>query len=179
MKIDSPQFFEEQQKDTLGVPSDSPVRTTWAWLLATAFNVGYIRPGSGTWASAVTLAVWWAIGLAVPADFRLALTLVLSFLILWVGTLSASIVERQSGIKDPGYIVIDEVAGQMIAMIACPLKWKYLIVSFILFRGFDILKPPPLRALEKLPRGHGIMLDDVGAGIYALIFLNLAIRLGL
>jgi len=72
--------------------------------------------------------------------------------------------------------VIDEVAGQLIAMIAIPAVWNYLLVSLILFRVFDITKPPPLRWLERLPDGAGIMLDDVGAGIYALILMQVMVH---
>ena len=72
----------------------------------------------------------------------------------------------------PDAINVDEVAGQMIPLIIAPLRWKYLLASLILFRCFDILKPPPLRALEKLPEGTGIVLDDVGAGLYALLVLT-------
>jgi phosphatidylglycerophosphatase A len=81
-------------------------------------------------------------------------------------------VARESGRKDPGFVVIDEVAGQMIALIAAPLDWKYLLASFILFRSFDIVKPFPLRRLERLPEGTGIMMDDVGAGLYALVLVQ-------
>ena len=59
----------------------------------------------------------------------------------------------------------------MIALIFVPAEWKYLLVSLILFRVFDIMKPPPLRSLEQLPEGTGIMLDDVGAGLYAWIIM--------
>jgi phosphatidylglycerophosphatase A len=70
-------------------------------------------------------------------------------------------------------VVIDEVAGQMIALIAAPVNWKYMLAGFILFRSFDIVKPFPLRRLEELPGGTGIMMDDVGAGLYALALLQL------
>jgi phosphatidylglycerophosphatase A len=73
--------------------------------------------------------------------------------------------------------VIDEVAGQMIALIGTPVTWKYLLASLILFRGFDIVKPFPLRRLESLPEGTGIMMDDVGAGIYSLLLLQLGLHL--
>ncbi len=91
--------------------------------------------------------------------------------IVAIGIPASSVVARESGVKDPGFVVIDEVAGQMIPLIIAPLRWKYLLASLILFRCFDILKPPPLRALERLPDGTGIMLDDVGAGGYALLVL--------
>jgi phosphatidylglycerophosphatase A len=74
-------------------------------------------------------------------------------------------------------VVIDEVAGQLVALIGVPLGWKYLLAGFILFRGFDIIKPFPLRRLEALPEGTGIMMDDVGAGLYALLLLQIWIHL--
>ena len=74
-------------------------------------------------------------------------------------------------------MVIDEVAGQMITLIAAPVAWKSLLIGFILFRGFDILKPPPLRRLERIPEGAGIVLDDVGAGLYGLAVLQLLLHL--
>jgi len=94
-----------------------------------------------------------------------------------LGIPPSTVVARESGDNDPGFVVIDEVAGQMIALIAVPLNWKYLLAGFILFRGFDITKPFPLRRLERLPGGIGIMMDDVGAGIYALILLQIWLHL--
>ena len=77
-------------------------------------------------------------------------------------------------------VVIDEVAGQMIALLGfpyfVPITWKYLLASLILFRAFDIVKPPPVRQLEKLPGGWGIMLDDVAAGLLAMVSLQLLIH---
>ena len=69
-------------------------------------------------------------------------------------------------------MVIDEVAGQLVTLIACPILWKPLLAGFILFRAFDIVKPLPIRSLEKLPEGTGIVVDDLGAGIYGLIVLQ-------
>jgi phosphatidylglycerophosphatase A len=95
-----------------------------------------------------------------------------------VGIPAATLVARASGLKDPGFVVIDEVAGQFITFIAVPVSWQSLLLGFILFRGFDIVKPPPVRMLEKLPEGIGIVVDDVGAGIYALIVMQLALHFG-
>jgi phosphatidylglycerophosphatase A len=79
--------------------------------------------------------------------------------------------------KDPGQCVIDEVAGQMIALLWVPHTIIHYIIAFILFRIFDILKPPPIRLLERVPHGTGIMLDDVAAGLYALGLIHLGIYL--
>jgi phosphatidylglycerophosphatase A len=89
-----------------------------------------------------------------------------------IGIPASTRVARESKRKDPGFVVIDEVAGQLIALIGAPLAWKTLLASLILFRVFDIVKPPPLRRLENVPEGAGIMLDDVGAGLYALAVMQ-------
>ena len=75
-------------------------------------------------------------------------------------------------------MVIDETAGQLITLIAAPLTWKSLLAAFILFRAFDITKPPPVRWLERLPEGTGIVVDDVGAGLYALAVMQLLLHFG-
>jgi phosphatidylglycerophosphatase A len=87
-------------------------------------------------------------------------------------------VARASGKKDPQFVVIDETAGQLIALVAAPVAWKSLLAAFILFRAFDIVKPPPIRLLERLPEGTGIVVDDVGAGLYALAVMQLLLRFG-
>jgi len=97
-------------------------------------------------------------------------------IVVAVGIPAATLEERASGRKDPNHIVIDEVAGQLVTLIACPLMWQPLLAGFILFRGFDILKPPPVRMLERLPEGTGIVVDDLGAGIYAFIVLQLLLH---
>jgi phosphatidylglycerophosphatase A len=95
------------------------------------------------------------------------------------GIPAATQVARASGLKDPQFVVIDEVAGQLITLIAVPVSWKSLLLGFILFRGFDIVKPPPVRQLEQLPEGTGIVIDDVGAGLYALAVMQIVLHFGL
>jgi phosphatidylglycerophosphatase A len=144
-----------------------------SWLIATFAGIGYLQPGSGTWASAVTIALWWAASRWMPPAWLVPAAIAVSVLIALVGIPPSTVVARESGIEDPGFVVIDEVAGQMIALIAVPVNWKYMLAVFILFRSFDIVKPFPLRRLEALPGGTGIMMDDVGAGLYALALLQL------
>ncbi len=153
-------------------------KTACAWLLATFFGVGRLKPGPGTWASVATVGIWRA---AAPAagGFQMAAAIGAAALVTLLGIPASTRVERESGRKDPGFVVIDEVAGQLIALIGAPLGWKTLLASLILFRVFDIMKPPPIRRLERLPEGAGIMLDDVGAGLYALAVLHGLRRLGL
>jgi phosphatidylglycerophosphatase A len=101
-----------------------------------------------------------------------------------IGIPASTIVARQSGVEDPGHVVIDEVAGQAIALGFAPVVfplggWKYALAAFILFRAFDIVKPPPVRQLERLRAGWGIMMDDVAAGLLALVLLQIGARLHL
>jgi phosphatidylglycerophosphatase A len=151
----------------------SPQKKSHAsWLIATFFYIGRMYPGPGTWASGVTVLLWWFAAHLIPPGLQLAAAILLSAAVTLIGIRPSTVVARESGRKDPGFVVIDEVAGQMIALIGSPLHWKYLIAGFILFRSFDIIKPFPLRRLEKLPEGTGIMMDDVGAGLYALVLLQ-------
>jgi len=106
------------------------------------------------------------------------IAIALAVLVTLIGVPAATRVARGSGMKDPQFVVIDEVAGQLVALIAVPLAWN-LSGGFILFRAFDILKPPPVRQLEALPEGIGIVLDDVAAGLYALGVVHLFLRFGL
>ena len=148
----------------------------WATLTATVFGTGYLRPGPGTWGSAVTVVLWRALAYSVPLQLRTALVIALAVLVIVIGIAAATQVCRASGKKDPQFVVIDEVAGQLIALIAVPLTWQSLLTGFILFRAFDIIKPPPVCKLECLPEGTGIVLDDVAAGIYALLVMQILLR---
>jgi phosphatidylglycerophosphatase A len=85
-----------------------------------------------------------------------------------LGVPAATIAARESGRHDPGFVVIDEVAGQWIALLGSPADWRHALIALILFRLFDITKPFPARQLEHLPEGWGIVFDDVAAGLYAL-----------
>lgn len=141
--------------------------------MATFLGIGYLHPGPGTYASAVTVLLWSALAQTIASPWQIVVAVALSLAVTALGIWPSTVVARQSGRKDPGFVVIDEVAGQLIALIGIPLDWKYLLAGFILFRGFDIIKPFPLRRLEGLPEGIGIMMDDVGAGLYALLLLQI------
>ena len=156
-----------------------PRSPLWATLVATFFKIGCLRPGPGTWASAVTVLLWAALAHTLPSGQRGLWAIALAVAITAVGIPAATAVARASGIKDPQFVVIDEVAGQLIALIAVPWAWKSFLASFILFRAFDIVKPPPVRQLEAIPEGTGIVLDDVMAGLYALAVVHLLLHLGL
>ncbi len=150
----------------------------WATAAATFFGVGRLRPGPGTWASLATVLLWWLFASHLAPPVRLAVILLLIILVVVIGIPAATLEARACGKKDPSHVVIDEVAGQLVALIACPIVWQALLAGFILFRAFDIVKPPPIRSLEKLPEGTGIVVDDLGAGIYGLIVLQLLLHFG-
>ena len=104
----------------------------------------------------------------------------LAIVLLVPGIWSADVVARATGKKDPGLVVIDEVIGQWITIAgAVTLNWKSWVLAFALFRIFDIWKPPPVRQLERLRGGLGIVADDVMAGIYGAIVIFIAGRLHL
>jgi phosphatidylglycerophosphatase A len=151
----------------------------WSDLIATFFRLGYLHPGPGTWGSAAATLLWAALAHALPQPARTPTVVALAIFITLIGIPAATRVARAYAKKDPQFVVIDEVAGQLIALIAVPLAWKTFLAGFILFRAFDIIKPPPVRQLEKLPEGTGIVLDDVGAGICALAVMQLLLRSGL
>ena len=200
-----------------------------AFALATALGTGYLKPGPGTWGSLVGLLIavlshpftWfifvgYGLDKSLHADAPLlsgslgALILLVPSVAVWLllayfGVQSSSAVAQFAGIKDPQYVVIDEVSGVHLALILglAPLttpamflhssdaaafaiysgmsllNWRYLLAGFVLFRIFDITKPFPCGRLEKLPGGWGIMADDWMAGIYAAICLRLALHFDL
>lgn len=149
----------------------TPPKTRWAWTLATFFGAGLLTPGPGTYGSIAALLLWYAAAHAFhPSATALAIATAIAALIATlIGIPASTIVARESGREDPGFVVIDEVAGQLIALIAVAPDWKHAALSLLLFRLFDIWKPWPIRRLEALPGGIGIMLDDVAAGLLALI----------
>jgi phosphatidylglycerophosphatase A len=201
-------------------------KPTFAFIIATVFGIGYLKPAPGTWGSlfGLLLAVvahpftwFFVLGYGLEAVLGkemflhsgavgLALLLLPSILVwlllAWLGVHTSSEVANFTGIKDPQFVVIDEVSGVHLSLILALiplggpsaflntddavafalytgmsiLNWKYLLAGFVLFRIFDILKPFPCRRLEKLPGGWGIMADDWMAGVYAAICLRLALH---
>lgn len=146
-------------------------KTSWAWGTATFFGIGNLPGGPGTWAALVTAAIWYSAARAAQpgATWLMVATLMAAVAATLIGIPAAGIVERESGKQDPGFVVIDEVAGQLVAMVLMPLDIGHAVLALALFRFFDILKPPPVRQLERLHGGLGIMVDDVAAGLYALL----------
>src|SRR5208337_696896 len=150
----------------------------WATLVATFFGAGRLKPGPGTWGSLATVVLWALASSQIPAANRTCATIVAAAVVTLVGIPAATLVARASGTKDPQFVVIDEVAGQLVALIAVPLAWKTFLAGLILFRVFDIWKPFPIRRLERLPEGTGIVVDDLGAGLYALAVMHLLLHFG-
>lgn len=201
--------------------SPSAKKPRFAYAIATALGTGYLKPGPGTWGSVFGLLVavvahpftwFFLLSTSVGIDFQLrsgslglAVILVPSVAV-WVllgllGVRTAGQVAAHAGVKDPQYVVIDEVSGVHLALILALapvspmlflhpeeaatfalytgmsiLNWKFLLAGLLLFRFFDITKPFPCRRLETLPGGWGIMADDWMAGVYAAICLRLALH---
>lgn len=136
--------------------------------LATGFYVGYIPFAPGTFGSLVGLPFCLLFGLT---GTKGALFLTLLFICFAIGI--AHQAEKYLQKKDPGLIVIDEMAGILVTFLAIPFNAETAVLGFYIFRIFDIAKPPPIRYLEKhLPGGAGIVLDDVAAGIFANLILR-------
>ncbi|MFN3323661.1 MAG: phosphatidylglycerophosphatase A [Bryobacteraceae bacterium] len=144
-----------------------------AALLGTWFGCGHAPVAPGTVGSlgglAVAALLGWRFGWE-PLHF-LALAAVFTIPAIW----ASGVVARQVQGKDPGLVVVDEVVGQWVALAgASVLDWKSLAAAFVLFRFFDVVKPPPARQLESLPGGIGIVADDLMAGVYAALVLYAA-----
>ena len=157
----------------------SPRSTIWAEQIATLFGIGHIPWAPGTWASLAATLLWWLMTLAIRPRWQVAAGVVLAGIAIAVGIPASSVVSRKTRLKDPQFVVIDEVAGQLISFVAVPASWKSLLLGFILFRGFDIVKPPPAYQLEQLPEGFGIVMDDVAAGVYAFGIMQILLHIGL
>ena len=160
-------------------PQPPGKKTRSAWLLATFFGAGYLRPGPGTYGSAAACVLWLIAGWFTHHNTQTLsiVTAIGVILATAAGIPAATRVARESGRPDPGFVVIDEVAGQWLALVCMPPLWPNALLAFLLFRFFDILKPFPIRRLEALPEGTGIMVDDLGAGLFALALGQLALHL--
>lgn len=139
--------------------------------IATAFGIGHIPGAPGTYASLATVVVFSAFWLT--GRFLPALHLSTVCLISLAGILSSGAISRSTGEEDPQFIVIDEVAGQLLTFLFLPISVVNLVLGFIVFRVFDMWKPFPIRKLEPLEGGVGVMADDLAAGVYANALMQL------
>jgi phosphatidylglycerophosphatase A len=174
--------FSSQATDEVTPGSVRPPTSSaplWATLVATFFGTGRLKPGPGTWGSVATVILWALASSRIPAADRTWAAIIAAAIVTAIGIPAATLVSRASATKDPQFVVIDEVAGQLVALVAVPLAWKTFIAGLILFRVFDMWKPFPIRRLERLPEGTGIVVDDLGAGVYALIVMHLLLHFGL
>ena len=167
-----------ETSETAAKPETSITAPGWARAIATFFGAGRIQPGPGTWGSLCAILLWVIAMDLTPVKRQPEVLGALIALAVAFGIPAATQMCRSTGIKDPGFVVIDEVAGQWITLLLAPVTWKTAAVGFILFRGFDIVKPPPVRQLERLPEGTGIVADDVAAGILALAVMQLLLHFG-
>jgi phosphatidylglycerophosphatase A len=148
--------------------SDLPV-----FAVATGLGSGYSPFAPGTAGSLVGVLLFWPM-----RGWPLAWQLGACAALFLLGTLCASRVERSVGREDPGIVVVDEVVGMWVTLLLVPFTLVTASLGFVLFRAMDVLKPYPARDLERLHGGLGIMSDDVMAGVYANLLLQLAVVAG-
>ncbi len=132
------------------------------YILATGLGTGFSPLAPGTAGSILAVLVLYFV-----PPFSPWLLLAILFVLFWIGVYTGGELEKELG-EDPSKVVIDEVVGMGISLLFVPHDWRLFLIAFVLFRLFDILKPPPIDQSQQLPGGLGIMIDDVLAGIYAL-----------
>jgi phosphatidylglycerophosphatase A len=137
--------------------------------VATAFGVGYVPFAPGTFGSLAGMALY----LAVRATGQPLVEVAAIVLVYLVGAWSATAAEAHFGHIDPGPVVIDEVLGMLVTLALVPVSVTGALVGFVLFRVFDVVKPPPCNRLEALPGGWGVMSDDFMAAVYAHVGVRL------
>ncbi|MDQ3276716.1 MAG: phosphatidylglycerophosphatase A [Bacteroidota bacterium] len=140
-------------------------------IIATVFGVGYIQKGAGTLAALFCCLAWYL--LRQTPSLWVELLLLASLFIL--GVYTATTVEKEWG-HDSNRVVVDEVHGMLMALFLVPNDWRYILIAFVLFRFFDIVKPLGIRAMERQPGGWGVMLDDLLAGLYSNVILQIIIK---
>jgi phosphatidylglycerophosphatase A len=149
-------------------------RAGWAVGIATAAGAGYFPVAPGTAGSAVGVVIIVALArLHLGHPWPSVVLGAVCLLLFCVGVWAAGEAEKFFGRVDPGQVVIDEVVGQVLTFLLIPhATWKWLLGGFLLFRALDVVKPFPARQAERIPRGWGIMVDDVVAGLYAMAVLT-------
>ena len=141
-------------------------------IVASVFGIGYVGKGGGTIAAIFYCIIW----LLLPAGYSNTLwQVIITIFIMLIGVWCSNYVDAVWG-KDSSKVVIDEVAGMAISLLYVPHNIFYLLMGLILFRFFDIVKPLGIKKLESLPKGWGVMADDILAGIYSLILVQLLLQ---
>lgn len=141
-------------------------------LIATSFGAGFLPVMPGTWGAILAIILWLPLYIWASPTVTLIVTVAAVVIFTVAGTWASSVSERYWG-KDPVIACVDETVGQWISLLPvapfCP--WWEILLSLALFRFFDIFKPLGIRSMERLPRGYGMMADDILSGIYAVIIL--------
>jgi len=136
--------------------------------LATMFGVGYLPKAPGTWGSLAAVLLWYSFPLPENPVLFLALTIIVSI----SGIIVSGYTEKTTGLHDPSIVVIDEWAGQWIALLFLERSIPLAFIAFLLFRIFDIWKPGPIKWADSKRGGLGIMGDDIIAGFIVLLFMQ-------
>jgi phosphatidylglycerophosphatase A len=137
--------------------------------IGTVFYLGKLPLAPGTWTSLVATIVWYFIF----KDLNVYFLPMVTFLLFILGIISSNVIIKDSKEHDPSKIVIDEWVGQWLAFTLLPVTIQTGLIGFLAFRFFDILKPGPVKKMEKLPKGLGVMADDVMAGILAYFIIKI------
>jgi len=145
------------------------LRSQFAVAFASFGYVGFAPVAPGTVGAAAAIPFFLLLRLADSAWLEIAVCAA----IVAAGAWSARITEQALGVEDPGPVVIDEVVGMFVSLLWLPASWQVILAAFVAFRVFDILKPWPANRLEHVPGGWGVMADDVMAGVYANLTLQL------
>lgn len=152
--------------------NEAPLFKRFILFFVTGFGSGYLPKMPGTFGSLVGAILCWAFRYFSPSIY-LTTTVTIFFLGVW----ASNHAEKILGKKDPQQVVIDEVAGMLVTMALVPFSLKSAAIGFVLFRLFDIWKPWPVRWFQdRLPAGWGIMTDDIMAGVYANLILQVIVR---
>lgn len=166
-------------RKSTAVPDDGGRFPLFPRLIATSFGFGFLPVAPGTWGAILAIILWLPLYIWAPAAVTVAVTAIAVLVFTVLGTWASSVSERYWG-SDPVVACVDETVGQWISLLPvvplCP--WWEILLSLALFRFFDIVKPLGIRSMERLPRGYGMMADDILAGIYSaaiLIGLNILI----
>lgn len=140
-------------------------------IIASGFGSGFSPFAPGTVGALLAVAIWTVLFYTIPFNILILITILLIVLFTLLGIRSANVLESTWG-KDPSKVVVDEMVGVWIALLAVPINniW-YILFAFLLFRFFDILKPLGIRKMENFKGGIGVMADDILAGIYSFLLL--------
>lgn len=157
----------------------------WAWILATWFGSGFSPVAPGTAGTAAALPLGWALGTLLPAPFGWAWSpwcLLAALVLFYPSVVAATRLEQSLGRHDPGLVVVDEVLGTLLTLAFLPAEafghWQTYAVAFFVFRLLDIWKPGIIHRSQSLPRGWGVVVDDVLAGLLGGVLLGAAYALG-